>query len=1277
MGKGATRSWSIFFLNSRTLKGYHLRITFFLIFFWCTLNVFLIESHQWWLSSAFSTSTSLSSSGANDHSLLHHRAHTLRNRSTATREVELEGSESKRFRSSIEMEEKNGREDPIVTVIQDPEEVGKTRSITFLSSGYGEGDYNAFQQAVTTCMETLNSGSSTEPSMINADPWPRYMPSVNVYSVFQVSEEVGVSSTSDINYSQEGSQNNLKCVIRDFSSITGEYLACSTYYIRQLASYAPAQDVLVVLLNDDVRTLGSAGEGIAVVTVNATYLPVLLVHFLSRALANLADEFSQGVPGNTLETIPNCAKDLMEATLRWESFFPSTMSSSYTDDDLANDTLQNITRDTVSTGPHVYPQGCTFSNFYAPSTSCIMQSTAANELCPVCREAVSLAFASPSPSKAVGSENEANAAISLSVGQCPPPHYVIVAENETVVLFAGDFALRNGGALVETASPNHDEGQGDVYQKNFPSEDTSTVEVQWVVGGLGKDLTDASVVHSGAYFHVPPSFIVSSTESTFITAHIVDRSPFVRLSQQGEAARSSIVFELVKEAPLGVSLSIPSCYSKSEGDPSKVSLGIAPPARVFCPSGESCKDIAPTRSSRSAYPSQLSISLQRLHHDQHVSTPSLETPFLLKRDHVLTSRIPSTPLSSLTNTTSEKMRSSFVNLVTLDGRKMRSSSRAAFYVPFVVSGACSLIFLLCITIFYLLHVSRAPREVLSITFLDRVLVIFLSSIIVVLWIFAILITSQSNFKNGSDRISVLLPVATSLLWLSAVTTVFCALNFLACLMRWYLCCAACAVGEVLIGIASVIFGGYAMLASLGGESKEFQNLFYSYWVDGAQKQDEWVCPFQETHECSGYTISCFQINSTACVNGCVGNEAMIPCGMAFTSSFSSQFDLLYSLTLTMSCLLIVSASLNVIYYLRFRQISRSGNFHRTFRLDAQRTVLPITFIEARIARKSFNYAARGNNGKMSAEDALKFLDVAFCCPILDEEVKLISRKTEWTFDELMLTYFPFVQTSLTDPRMLAPEEAEAATCMLQLEKKQFKRLKEFEEASGCLSPETLQTLFQDHFGKVFMPENDTILSVIREAAKECSDQDVCRGLSPSELEGLRVLWVALHPAVSGSLDLHELGLWYSISHHPHQLETLEALEKWKSDVDVSGRGVIGWREFCYPYARRALLRKARRTLKIANCSLPPEMISKDTVLQRWGKTYTNIFLPYEKEIPLERLAVVMLQRWSVTLGSSQTFSARYSFLRHNLHGTGKFFLNTVKPFHAEERKRASKKQKEK
>lgn len=989
---------------------------------------------------------------------------------------------------------------------------GYTRSITFLSSGYLEEDEELFDSDVKTSVTVLFNYSSG----INADPWPRYAEQVNLYSVFQPSLEEGFLSLE----AEDALGNNLEC--REGKTEFFE-IACSVPKIASLASYAPAQDVVLVLVKADHAT-GTGGNGIAVVSNQPEYLPVLTVHYLNRAFANLAEEYSEGYSGSCRSNAmpPNCASSKEEAKARWGYWLEQLEQNS-----------------SVS----VLGSGCTFSNYIAPtSNACLMRSSKYNYMCPVCRETLNLAFFEKGVQHSYALE-PSTSPITLSAGQCPPAHHSIVAaDGETIVLYAGDFALKN------------------------------SVSVEWRNAA-------GEVLGSGIYYN--PSVADLGTLPANISAVITDTSPYVQPSKR-QPLQSVTTFYIVAAAPAGVTASTPSCYSALNDPPA------TPTATSFCTEGLVCLDKAP--------------SIEGV---PPIKGEVFQLPPMRSMDLVL---------------------------------------------PMVAAGGGSILLWLAITISFFAYFRRAPREVLDVTVLDRLLVMLISALVAGMWVFSICAVGVANQRRKRE-ITVYFPVCLVTMILCSVTMALAAYNYLAVLLRWYWSCAISAVLSASLGVALFVFGVFAILASAGSSSQQFQDLLHKRWQRAVSGEESFVCPFQRAYDCSGYFTSCFQLNSSVCSLSCDANFYMDSCGPHFTDIFEVQYSPIDALIIVVSCLLVIISALDTLYYMRYRQISSSGAFCRKFRRDPHPPVLPITFTEARRARRSFDFAARKSGKKLPSDKAIKFLEMVFTDPITNEEKEVIQQAQSLSFDELMLIYFPHTQTSKMDPRMLTPDEAELTFDMLQLERKQFRKLEEFEEAAGCLSPEALHKIFQEKFSTVFMPDKEEILKAVEAEAHNCPEAAMCRGLSRTELEGLRGLWVAVNPSIVGPLDDDALRAFYEYSHPGHTCAPGAQLEKWKKDLDVLERGEIGWGEFCYPYAQRALLEDARSYLRSVESDLPPEMLSREFVMEKYGNGLASCFLPNEKMIPIERVVVTVMRRWSDNpLHEKKLFEAN---LYHNtvLHHT--------------------------
>lgn len=967
-------------------------------------------------------------------------------------------------------------EEPVVRVVQQAAPDATTRSITFLSSGYTTSLQSVFNSDVNTVVAALSNYSTG----IISDPWPRYAAQFNIYSVFEASSRRGLGVTTDT---------NLFC--RQESAYFPR-IYCSVPKIATLATYAPAVDIILVLQYSTTDRLGAGGNGIAVVTTTSTYLPVLAVHYLNRAIANLQDEFNTDAKGTSSATIPNCASDMSRAVSRWGYWLGT------------------------STDGSAYGSGCTFGTYYAPTENqCLMRSASLNTMCPICREELNLAFFNEGVTSGY-TTLASTAPLSLSAGQCPPAYETVVAGTNTV-LYAGSFA----------ASMND-------------------VTVEWRESGA------TTVLATGSTFTFAST---TFTLPTTIEAVITDSSQYVRPTKRSPLV-STVSFKIVASSS---SASAPSCYT---------SLGLTSDSTSYCEDGDSC-----------AGGTQKELSQQWTTNKTKSFTPP-------------------------------------------------SYGNVRFILPVVLVGTLSVALFVGLSLYYVFRVRLAPREVLNTGFSDHLLVLLLVICIAILWCTAVAALSCASRRLGKE-ISVVLPVISVAVVLGSLTIAFCIVSFISVLMRWTIICALCATAGVCVSITSLIFGGFSLFGSAGGSSRQFQNVIFDRWDHGVKKRHAFVCDFQWEHQCSGFFTSCFQLGSSSCIPECASNFFMNSCGEDFTEFIKSQYSPIDGLLVAMSCLLVLCAALLYIFSMRYRSLSATGKFSRLFHNNPQPPVLPITSTEVKNARRSFKYATRGTkDGKMSVEDACDYLECVFSTLLkADDKTQLKSRDSTFiTFDELMLFYFPHMQTSHSDPRMVTADEASAARSMLQLERKQWKKLESFEEAAGCLSPEDLHKTFQQHYSDVFMPDTEDILKSIRAAAAKCPDAPMCRGLSRSELEGLRGLWVSLHPEIGGCLSEKEVEKFYEYSHG--EKCSIQESRQWKQKLDVRKTGKIGWAEFCYPYAQRALLQDARDYLRIVETEVPPEIVSKSFVLEVFGSSFQCAFLPYETEIPIERVIVAVLRRHS-------------------------------------------------
>ena len=154
-----------------------------------------------------------------------------------------------------------------------------------------------------------------------------------------------------------------------------------------------------------------------------------------------------------------------------------------------------------------------------------------------------------------------------------------------------------------------------------------------------------------------------------------------------------------------------------------------------------------------------------------------------------------------------------------------------------------------------------------------------------------------------------------------------------------------------------------------------------------------------------------------------------------------------------------------------------------------------------------------------------------------------------------------------------------------------------------------------------------LLKDIRSAAAayaKTTEGQMFVGLSPQELEGLRMAWRNLHPSVAGHLSDKEIDRYFQWSHEA-VLESREHFVRWKKMLDVRGTGTICWAEFCFPYAQRALLKAAKESLAEEGKAVatPGRYLSREAAAADYGEACAErVFLPYEHDVPIERLVAM-------------------------------------------------------
>ncbi|KAJ9467837.1 hypothetical protein DIPPA_58989 [Diplonema papillatum] len=258
--------------------------------------------------------------------------------------------------------------EPQLTTVQKVGPVGDTFNLVFLAGCYTQrSDFDAdVQRAVRFLSGTVTAEESITLNNVplHAQPWNRYWTYINVFSVWDESPQDGANHPDPRGSIANPKPNRLQC---SYGTTIKRMLACNYAETAALASYAPAADLIITIVNDD--EYGGAGGGGQAYLYNGKNFEKVLIHETGHASGGLSDEYDYGFDEESALSLINCAKK--DTEVPWSDWFP---------------TWQGLGK------PSSTFETCSYSNFVRPNKgekgdqSCLMRSSGMPKLCDVCRE---------------------------------------------------------------------------------------------------------------------------------------------------------------------------------------------------------------------------------------------------------------------------------------------------------------------------------------------------------------------------------------------------------------------------------------------------------------------------------------------------------------------------------------------------------------------------------------------------------------------------------------------------------------------------------------------------------------------------------------------------------------------------------------------------------------------------------------------------------------------------------------------------------------------------
>lgn len=442
--------------------------------------------------------------------------------------------------------------------------------------------------------------------------------------------------------------------------------------------------------------------------------------------------------------------------------------------------------------------------------------------------------------------------------------------------------------------------------------------------------------------------------------------------------------------------------------------------------------------------------------------------------------------------------------------------------------------------------------------------------------------------------------------------------------------AVCGVVLCFFGIGLFGIGVFGVYVYHNQNTSDMLDTFSNLWHDYTASHPDLICDIQSAFQCSGFYHSCTPTSSTYCPANCVqpNRDYVNACRAPWMDWIAWN-----GLRVGVVCLLCgfffaIAAVIDCLHCVRTMRAKANARGRRSYRKDQRAPVVPITSKEIAQFRSEFVKADTARKGTLEGEELVAFIEDTFGEAPSTQDRQLLLSAGPMSCEDLLRMYFPHYVLSQTDPRQLTPEEAEEASDAIELQRLQFAKLETFMTASGSLSPEALHRIYQTYAKTHFATTGRELIDIIRsEAIRHAITEEaaMCSGLSKQELEGLRGAWIAIHPSVMGDLDDDELDKLFQWTHGT-VLHSHEHFVRWKDMLDVRKTDTIGWGEFCYPFAQRARLGKAREYLYTMNREVPHEMLSKAQVADEFGPQLVDqCFMVFEEIIPVERVVELALK----------------------------------------------------
>ena len=470
--------------------------------------------------------------------------------------------------------------------------------------------------------------------------------------------------------------------------------------------------------------------------------------------------------------------------------------------------------------------------------------------------------------------------------------------------------------------------------------------------------------------------------------------------------------------------------------------------------------------------------------------------------------------------------------------------------------------------------------------------------------------------------------------------------------------------------------------NIGGET--LRNRMSRSWDEATENNPQDVCRFQRHAKCSGFIHSCSNVGGTKLPSYCpinceIGNRVADSCYSQLEDFVSDNFKpagtalivcFVYLLIIMVSSIVLAiavqSRKNEMIKRRRYRLLGVTEPTLDSDEEDVDMTSPPLTDEEITQLKIEFQKVDKNKNNTLDRQEAFTFWEVALGHPPTEYDIETAEKFVDTncdgliSFEEFIALYQPFDHRHSTEDSRTNELDNENPTCIdpqirgeltpadIRFLRSEFKRI---DRGCGILSSKRqLKEWYRILYGRDPMddeiewfsntvdPENTGKVDFqgfclpYKNQRKQIANQLLAE-VGTVELRKLRRLFGEVNKGNDSVLTTdEEFSLVFEVF-HGRSPPSQEDVEELKQLLALLNNGIVGFLEFCTPFARRARRRKKMRQ------GLDPErieairshylLLEKDELGNLAAQACSQLYSVLYEEVPSEEVLCEFIRELDV------------------------------------------------